>query len=388
MSGNWKSGVGISGIGIAILAVIGLVFGGANSTPDAIADTGNRNVSINIIGAGSGCDVMEVATRAMLNRGFSADQFVIGQDQINWDEPEANERGDGAFVEETPKSAAQVVDQLKADDESAKAAKASLLETSGATEEELLTAANWVPAQFKTSVELPGNTAFSGGEAQSVGTRQSDAGEVIWLFVNPEACPEIQLAAETGDEQKVNQLAEDATTAHRAGCGNPQTELPVPPQDAPPPATTPPTTGPPGTAPPTTGKPPTTTTTAPCPPGTHREGSDCIHDSITDPDPCASNPDIDVCQPPQDNDQDTGPTPGAPPEPHTPPPGPAPQEGTPAPPPNDGGYDSGSPDGSGTPGGSTCDTSGCTGGGATPPSNDPEDSGQGGDNTGTVPPPP
>lgn len=256
MSGNWKSGAGVSGIIVAILAVIGLVFGGANSTPDAVADTGDRNVSINIMGAGGGCDVMEVATRAMLNRGFVADQFVIGEDQINWDEPEANERGDGAFVEETPKSATQVVDQLKADDESARAAKASLLETSGATEEELLTAANWVPAQFKTKVELPGNTAFSGGKAQSVGTRQSDSGEVIWLFVNPESCPEIQLASAEGNEEQVNQLAEEATTAYRAGCGNPQTELPVPPGDSPSPDTTTSTT--PST---TTTVPPTTSTT-------------------------------------------------------------------------------------------------------------------------------
>lgn len=384
MSGNWKGGAGISGAIVAILAVIGLVFGGANSTPAEEASSSNGNVSINIMGAGSGCDVMEVASRALRSRGFAEDQFVIGQDQVNWAEPEANERGEGAFVEETPKSATEVTDQLKADAESARAAKASLLETSGATEEELLDPANWVPAQFKVGVELPGNTAFSGGEAQSVGTRQSDAGEVIWLFVNPEACPEIQLAASEGDEEKVNQLAEDATTAHRAGCGNPQTELPVPPVEVPP------TSGPPPSVPPTTGPPPSVPpTTAPCPPGTHREDGGCVHDPITDPDPCASRPWIDVCQPPQHNPgQDTGPTEGAPEEPHTPPPGPEPEEGTPAPPPNDGGYDSGSPDGSGTPSGSTCDTSGCTGGGSSEPTNDPEDSGQGGDNTGTVPPPP
>lgn len=383
MSGTWKGGAGISGAIIALLAVIGLLFGGANSSPaEEASNTRGNDVNISIMDAGSGCDVMEVATRAMLNRGFSVDQFVIGQDQINWDEPEANERGEGAFVEETPKSAAQVVDQLKADDKSAEAAKASLLETSGATEEELLTAANWVPAQFKTNVELPGNTAFSGGEAQSVGTRQSDAGEVIWLFVNPEACPEIQLAAETGDEQKVNQLAEEATTAHRAGCGNPQTELPVPPQGVPPttpPSTAPPTTGPPDSVPPPPPPPPPPPTTEKPP-----VSWDCQQNWVEG---CPNTGR--TRQAPQDNDPElVQPTPGAPSEPHTPPPGPAPQEGTPAPPPNDGGYDSGSPDGSGTPSGSTCDTSGCTGGGSSEPTNDPVDSGQGGDNTGTVPPPP
>jgi len=356
MSGNWKGGAGISGAIVAILAVIGLVFGGANSTPAEEASSSNGNVSINIMGAGSGCDVMEVASRALRSRGFAEDQFVIGQDQVNWAEPEANERGEGAFVEETPKSATEVTDQLKADEESARAAKASLLETSGATEEELLDPANWVPAQFKVGVELPGNTAFSGGEAQSVGTRQSDAGEVIWLFVNPEACPEIQLAASEGDEEKVNQLAEDATTAHRAGCGNPQTELPVPPVDVPPPA--PPTTGPP--APPTTGPPPTTPPTTVKP----AQDFDCQQNGTA---PSGQPCDGDERQDPQDNDPEhVAPTPGAPSEPYVPPPGPEPEEGTPAPPPNDGGYDSGSPDGSGTPGGSTCDTNQCTGGGSQP----------------------
>jgi hypothetical protein len=75
-------------------------------------------------------------------------------------------------------------------------------------------------------------------------------------------------------------------------------------------------------------------------------------------------------QDPQDNTTsgiDTGPTPGAPTTPFVPPPGPTPQPNTPAPPPTPGGYDSGSPNGSGTPGGSTCDSGGCTGGGPTPP---------------------
>ncbi len=52
---------------------------------------------------------------------------------------------------------------------------------------------------------------------------------------------------------------------------------------------------------------------------------------------------------------------------HVPPTGPAPIEGTPAPPPLPGGYDRGSPDGSGTPGGSTTRPDGSTvGGGPTP----------------------
>ena len=161
-----------------------------------------------------------------------------------------------------------------------------------------------------------------------------------------------------------------------ARCGNPVTEgpPPVPPgiTDEPPPTTT--------TVPPTT-IPPTTTTEKP------EQDFDCQHNGTGAPgEPC----DSDERQDPQDNDpEDVAPTPGAPPEPYVPPPGPEPEDDTVAPAPNEGGYDRGADDGSGTPGGSTCDIpSGCDGGGSTPPTNDPEDSGQGGTNTGTVPPPP
>lgn len=97
-------------------------------------------------------------------------------------------------------------------------------------------------------------------------------------------------------------------------------------------------------------------------------------------------------QDPQDNTTsgvDVGPTPGAPPRPHVPAPAPTtPKPGTPAPNPTPGGYDSGSPDGSGTPGGSTTNPDGSTsGGGSDPATDNPVDTGQGGNNSGTIPTP-
>lgn len=95
-------------------------------------------------------------------------------------------------------------------------------------------------------------------------------------------------------------------------------------------------------------------------------------------------------QDPQNNTTsgvNTGPTPGAPAVPHVPPPGPAPSPGTPAPNLIPGGYDSGSPTGSGTPGGSTTDSTGTQGGGGKPATQNPVDTGQGGNNSGSIPTP-
>jgi hypothetical protein len=93
----------------------------------------------------------------------------------------------------------------------------------------------------------------------------------------------------------------------------------------------------------------------------------------------------------------TGPTPGATTAPVASPVGTTPVVNTPAPAPTATGTDSGSGTGSGTPGGSTCDTTGCSGNGATPASG-PTDTTNSGDlngvdssgnstGTGYVPPP-
>jgi len=153
-------------------------------------------------------------------------------------------------------------------------------------------------------------------------------------------------------------------------CGNPwkppaQPVSPPPPPGTPPPENPPPTTPPPTTPPPTT-PPPTTPPPTEKPPIDNGRGGPAAPPDVTPP----------------------GSTPGAGTEPPPPTPGPTPQPNSPAPDPNDGGYDSGSGDGSGTPGGSTCDSGGCSGGGSTPPSNEPEDSGQGGDDNSGMPPPP
>jgi len=301
---------------------------------------------LDLMVAGFGCNVNDVATRAMLNQGFTDNQFVIGEDQVNWSESEANERGGGAFQQETPKSADEVVDQLIADTEASQAAMEELLTQSEATNEQLHNPDNWVAVQFTVESTWAGNTALKGGEAVSAGTRQSAEGDVAWLFVHPAKCQKVAPADAEDGEVPVDAIPpEEAVTAHRAGCGNPQTELPTPPGGK-----KPPTKVPPGE------EPPTTTTTEK--PDTSEE--------------CQQNNSLPGCpfpgftQPPSSNPgQDVGPMPGAPSSPHVPSPGPTPQPGTPTPPPQDGGYDSGpgSP-----PGGSTCDDpSGCTGGGPTGP---------------------
>lgn len=269
---KWQRGVGFFGIGTIMLLLIGLLWPHGNDPepPPAPAGTGD---GFNLLVAGKGCDVIDVATRALLSQGFSEGEFVVGEDQIDWSAAEANERGEGAFVQETAHSAEALTLQLAADDDASVAARKTLLNQSGATEEQLLDPSNWVSAQFMVQSEWTGNTQFHNGEVVAAG-RKSSAGDVAWLFVHPDKCPQVALLGADGNVPDGAIAPEDAVTAHRAGCGNPQFALPTPPVAPPPvapPVAPPPPQRPPITPPPPSGKetPPTTVapppTTAPSP---------------------------------------------------------------------------------------------------------------------------
>jgi hypothetical protein len=346
---TWFTGAVISIITLVGLVIVGL----AVSTGNAVNNRMGSVPSINILSAGKGCDKNVVAAQALRNRGFTDAQFVMGEDKINWSAPEANERGDAAFSNETPKTAAAVVEELSSDKPKPKAAREALLKQSGATAEQLQDPNNWVPAQLNTESDWEGNTAYQNGTAVKVATRESASGDVVWLFVNPDVCVQV-----------VNGQAppEDAVTGHRAGCGNPQLELPKP---AKPPVTTttkpktPPTTV--VTIPPTT-VPTTPPTTVPCN-KTEKPASTEEYQWEWNQAKCQwekkANP---FYQPPQHNPgQAVGPTPGAPQQPTVPPTGTTPPAGQPAPAPTPGGTDSGSP--TQYPGGTTTDPGGTTTGG-------------------------
>lgn len=239
---KWRRGTGFTAIGVIVLLLIGLLWSSSTDPEPASADSGTN---YNILVAGEGCNVADIATQATLNRGFKPGQFVIGEDQVDWSAAEANERGEGAFAQNTPQTAEANVNQLAGDDEASRAALNVLHEESGATKEDLLDPDSWIPVQYKVESEWAGNTMNRNGEAAPAGTRKSAAGDVAWLFVHPTKCRQVAQPNADGAVPEGAIAPEDAVTAHRAGCGNPQTELPTP-KGGPPPK-----------------KPPTTTTTRP-----------------------------------------------------------------------------------------------------------------------------
>jgi hypothetical protein len=175
-------------------------------------------------------------------------------------------------------------------------------------------------------------------------------------------------------------------------CGNPW-DIPPPPPPATEQTTTTTVAPPPGgttttTVPTATTVVVTTTSTTVPTENTHPTLSEECQQNGTG---CPEGVTNDVVQPVQDNTTsgvNTGPTPNAPVEPYVPPLGPAPAEGTEAPAPISGGNDSGSDDGSGTPGGTECNNGECDGGGSTPAAPGPAPIVDDGTYVGPMPPPP
>ncbi len=213
--GKWGT-IAITGV---IMIVILSVITALVMTDDEEKATATTPANISVMVAGKGCDNRAVVTQALYNRGFVEGEFVVGVENIDFDAPEANERGSTAFASETPKTAKAVTSELKSDNPKAPAALKALQDQSGASRELVLDPKNWEVGQTLVPSTLDENTQFKQGEAVSAGVRQSDSGDVVWYFVHPDKCVQV----ENGQAPP-----EDAVTAHRAGCGNPQGALPRP----------------------------------------------------------------------------------------------------------------------------------------------------------------
>ena len=310
-----------------------------------------------------------VVTAGLKNAGFREGDFSVDQ-PVDHKMAATATTGPGRFsasgyVDTAPKAVAFLASGTPA----ANAALAAQEQMNHATRAEILDATNWVVVQFNRDVQWNGNASFHGTVTATNSSRVDQAGTVGVFFVPPQ-----QVAAGT-----VTSLG-----VLRGACGNPQFFMPTPPTaPTPNPTTTTPSTHNPATTPPShecTLKPsPGYAVTPQCtlykPPQTR----DCMLNGGPN---CPPNGGV---QPVQEHP--AGPTSGAGSRPTPNPVGPRPNPYSPAPTPNSGGYDSGASNGSGTPGGSTCDSSGCTTGPTPGPSQTPVDTGQGGVNSSPVPGP-
>lgn len=168
---------------------------------------GGSNGTTTVAAASPSCDQASAVGGSLAGRGFTPDQYRIGQ--VDWSAPEANSRGSASFKTETPQTADALVAWLADGSPQSQAAFNSVSGQSGASQRALLNPRNWIPVQFVVPFELPGNTAYSNGQVNAAGVRRSGAGDVVWFFAARKNCS-------------------TRLVVIRAGCANPQSELPRP----------------------------------------------------------------------------------------------------------------------------------------------------------------
>lgn len=309
---NWIVGACLGAMAIIAAVVISFVGGSGNATssstpsvsPTATATTtatatatatatvtATATATVTASPTAKACVPTDVVTQILLRAGFKPGQFTVG-DKFDLSLPAAVSAGEGKFAPQPLVTRSALVSWGSGGSASANTAFANAQRDGNGTKPEVLNAGNWVGFQLLIASDWAGNTSFvtASGQEVSAGTRHSAAGDIGWVFINPTDCAE-GLTLDNGLEFGMI----------RMGCGNPQSEIPVPPGHKPPPGIKPgpkphphPTCTPtPGVEGPCSGKdnrssPSAMPTVVVCPPGEFlpRDGhtlADCMPDRSGNP---------------------------------------------------------------------------------------------------------
>lgn len=190
---NRKGGVIV---GIILLAIIAaLLFAGGGSK-----DISTANVD---------CSTAEgraaVVEFILLKQGFKPGEFTVGED-FDFSYPVATQAGRGAFTKVAPKTKAEFVALANSGTPEGNAVKAHAVDNAGVEPTE----DNLVGFQLLVESDWESNTLFLNNQQSSAGTRNSGAGDIGWVVVNPKDC---------------------RTALFRLGCANPNDLFPTPRRD-------------------------------------------------------------------------------------------------------------------------------------------------------------
>lgn len=213
------------GIGSAILALALIIAAIWGSTlvfdkGTAAADGGDDST---VVLVSQMCENPEAAVRnLLLKQGFKKSEFVVGEDKFDLSLKEATEEGTGNFGASAT-TAKDLTEFLGTDDPAAKEVLKHSIDAAGVTKEQALDSNNWVGFQMLIKSKWDGNTAYSDGQVQQVGTRNNAKGDLGWVLINPDDCKEVEKAS-SKDAAKI----ELRVALVRGGCVNPQFLPPKP----------------------------------------------------------------------------------------------------------------------------------------------------------------
>jgi hypothetical protein len=157
----------------------------------------------------------------MLAQGFKEDEYIIGEERVDFENPAVLETGSLAFGV----NGANVTSRDDLQDVFESKEESHLLVIKSVTDKfpsvkrsVLLDAQNWEVVQTLVDTMLLGNRGYLNGQATTLGDRDSDGGDAGWIFVDPETCT-VPFAEGTTPEQI--ESGDGPVGLVRVGCINP-----------------------------------------------------------------------------------------------------------------------------------------------------------------------
>ena len=252
---------------------------------------------------------------AVVAQGIDANSVRFGSDiDVNWARKVS---AGGTTFGEAIYTPQDVVAFLNSNTSEAKAALASLRDTTKASDAELKNVSYWTSLQYTTPVQWNGNTFYTNGAAVDGGSKVDPAGSVGIYYTGPQ----------TLNLVKDGKLDPKSLFGFRGACANPQIAPPTPPQGG---GHVPPTYGPPSPPP---VMPPPPVNPPPPPTGGCEEPNGCLPPPPCSPQDCPPPPPCspeDCPPPPPCSPEDCPPPPCSPQD--CPPPPCSPQDCPPPPP--------------------------------------------------------
>jgi hypothetical protein len=148
-------------------------------------------------------------TAYMHDLGSADNEFVIGESNVNWDDPTLRRAGEDS-VGDLAESREELGAVFLSSDETDRAIVSNLTdEFPNYPQDVVLSPRNWGVVQTLVDLTIADNTAMINGNITGIGDTAAPAGDAMWLLVDPVTCTVV--------------MSEDGASvaAIRPGCSNP-----------------------------------------------------------------------------------------------------------------------------------------------------------------------
>ncbi|HPF31029.1 MAG TPA: hypothetical protein PLO25_01835 [Candidatus Saccharibacteria bacterium] len=193
---------------IVMLIVMSFVVGFASTQEQEDKQTETKSIKIE-----------DRARNALSSNGWQDGDYTFDIDLSKV----AGEAGNNPFSSEGAKTPEQIVRFLESDTDASNALLGSIISRTDATKTQVLDKENWIAVQSKKDFGYDGNTMFSDGKVEEVGSKKGLDGEIFLLFLPPNGKSKMVVDETASAIESTTEIF-----SVRGACLNPQGSVPKP----------------------------------------------------------------------------------------------------------------------------------------------------------------